>query len=78
VDWNGQKVALICFVLAGGDHVDVFVMDHSDFPGLSGNSAPQFAQAGPLMTVTWAKNNQVYLLTGGGDKRHLQKLLQPA
>ncbi len=78
VDWNGQKVALICFVLADGNHVDVFVMDHFDFPGLSASSTPRFAQAGALMTVTWTKNNQVYLLTGGGDKSLLQKLLQPS
>lgn len=78
VDWNGQKAALICYVLPGGNHVDIFVMDHNEFPGLSRSGEPQFAQAGSLMTVSWVKDNQVYLLTGGGDKRVLQKLLQPS
>jgi hypothetical protein len=58
--------------------VDIFVMDYNEFPGLSRSGAPQFAQAGSLMTVSWVKDNQVYLLTGGGDKRVLQKLLQPS
>src|SRR6266404_2176017 len=66
VDWNGRKVTLICFVLADGNHVDFFVMDRADFPGLAGSNAPQFAKAGALMTVTWSKGNRVYLLTGGG------------
>lgn len=76
VEWNGQKVALICFVLTGGHHVDFFVMDRAGVPGLAGSGAPQFAQAGALLTATWTAGNQVYLLTGGGNRKLLQKLLQ--
>ena len=75
VDWNGQKVALICFVLPDGNHVDFFAMDRADFPSLARNRAPLFAQTGVLMTAAWIKGSQVYLLTGTGDKI-LIKLLQ--
>ncbi len=78
VDWNAQKVTLICFLLADGHHVDLFVMDRAAFPGWTGDEAPQFAQAGNLMTVMWRKSDQIFLLTGNGDKKFLQKLLEPS
>ncbi len=76
VDWNGQKAALICFVLADGHHVDFFVLDRPGVPGLAGSDLPQFAQTGALVTATWTAGNRVYLLTGGANKRYLQKLLR--
>jgi hypothetical protein len=78
VDWNGQKATMICFVLEGGKHLDFFVMDRAGLPGLPENDAPQFASADGMMTVTWAKDGKVYLLTGGGDQEFFQKILQPA
>ena len=76
VDWNSQKAALICFILADGNHVDLFVMDRAGFSGLSDKGVPQFAQAGNLETVTWSKGGKIYLLTGDGDKELLKKLIQ--
>ena len=76
VEWNGQKVALICFVLTDGHHLDLFVLDRAGVPGLAGSGGPQFAQAGALLTATWTAGNQVYLLTGGGNRKFLQKLLK--
>ena len=76
VDWNGQKATMVCFVLDTGEHVDFFVMDRAGLPGLPENGAPQFASANGLMTVTWAKGNKVYLMTGNGDKGFFQRLLQ--
>jgi uncharacterized membrane protein YbaN (DUF454 family) len=76
VDWNGQKATMVCFVLDTGEHVDFFVMDRAGLPGLPENGAPQFASANGLMTVAWAKGDKVYLMTGSGDKRFFQQLLQ--
>ena len=75
VDWKGQKVALICFVLPDGSHVDLFAMDRAGFPSLARSGEVEFAQAGALMTAAWIKGDRVYLLTGNGDKI-LTKLLQ--
>jgi hypothetical protein len=58
--------------------VDFFVMDRAGLPDLPENGAPQFASANGLMTVTWAKGDKVYLMTGSGDKRFFQQLLQQA
>lgn len=76
VDWNGQKATMVCFVLDTGEHVDFFVMDRAGLPDLPENGAPQFASANGLMTVTWAKGDKVYLMTGSGGKRFYQQLLQ--
>jgi hypothetical protein len=76
VEWNGHKAALICFVLADGHHLDLFVMDRAAVPSLAGSDLPQYAQTGALLTATWTTGDQVYLLTGGGNKKFLQKLLQ--
>jgi hypothetical protein len=67
---------LICFVLADGHHLDLFVMDRAAVPSLARSDVPQYAQTGALLTATWTTGNQVYLLTGGGNKKFLQKLLQ--
>jgi hypothetical protein len=75
VDWNGRRAALICFVLNGGNHVDLFVLKGAPIPGLAESGQPQFVQASGRMTVTWSKNGQAYLLTGS-DKTLLQKLVQ--
>ncbi|HEY1662389.1 MAG TPA: hypothetical protein VGI03_08220 [Verrucomicrobiae bacterium] len=75
VDWNGRKATMLCFVLDDGEHMDLFVMDRVGLPGLPEGSAPQFAEANGLMTATWVKGDQVYLLTGD-NKKLLQKLFQ--
>jgi hypothetical protein len=76
VDWNGHQATMICFVLDDGKHMDFFVMDRNGLPDLPENGAPQFASANGLMTVTWAKGDKVYLLTGKDDKKFYQQLLQ--
>jgi uncharacterized membrane protein YbaN (DUF454 family) len=74
VEWHGRKATMLCFVLDDGEHMDLFVMDRTNLPGLSANSATQFANAGGLMTATWVRGDKVYLLTSE-DKELLQKLL---
>ncbi len=78
VDWNGEKVTLICFEWKDGNHVDLFVLDHAGLPGLAEDGPPKLVEAGGSMTATWTKGGKVYLLTGGGNKTFLQKLLQRA
>jgi hypothetical protein len=77
VDWNGRKATMICFVFDSGEHIDLFVVDRVGMPNLPEGSAPQFAKANGLMTVTWVKGGKIYLLTGD-NKKFLQKLLQQA
>lgn len=74
VDWNGRKATMICFVLDGGEHMDLFVMDRAGLPDFPEAGSPQFAEAPGLMTATWVRGDKVYLLTGD-DKEVLQKFL---
>jgi hypothetical protein len=74
VDWNGRKATMICFILEGGEHVDLFVLDRVGLPDFPESSAPQFAKADGLMTATWSEAGKVYLLTGA-NKERLQKVL---
>ena len=76
VDWRGRKVALICFVLSDGRHVDFFVMDRAGLPGLVEGGKPQFARTGTLMTATWSEGDRVYLLTATGNGKILGQILR--
>jgi hypothetical protein len=75
VSWHGQKAALICFTLPGGQHLDFFVLEATRLPGLAANGAPQYAQAGTEMTAAWSQGGRVYLLAGGGNRQLLASLL---
>ncbi len=74
VDWNGRKVTMICFFL-DGKHMDLFVMDKADLPGLPESGTPLFAKTDGLMTAAWTSGQKIYLLTGA-SKELLQKALQ--
>jgi hypothetical protein len=74
VDWNGQKVTMICF-FKDGQHMDLFVTDGVNLPGLPVNGTPQFAKADGVMTAMWTNGQKVYLLTGQ-SKELLQRVLQ--
>jgi hypothetical protein len=76
VDWNGHQATMVCFLLQGGQHMDLFVMDHAALPDFTDHAAPQFAGADGLMTAMWTGGGKVYLLTGQSQD-DLEKVLQP-
>ncbi len=75
VNWNGQRVALICYVLNGGDHLDLFVLDSARFRGFTRTETPEFAQTDGLMTASWTRGNKTYLLATSGGEAVLRKYL---
>lgn len=75
LDWNGQKVALICLVPKGAPHVDLLVIDRTRFREFTPSDAPQFGQSGGLAIAVWSKGNKTYLLTGKLDTDQLRHLL---
>lgn len=75
VNWNGHQATMICFFLHNGEHMDLFVMNRADLPGLGETNTPRFASAGGLMTAVWTRGDKVYLLAGE-HREFLQKLLQ--
>lgn len=75
VDWNGHKVTMICFLLNGKDHLDLFVLDSALFRDLALSQTPRFAQANGLMTATWTKGDKTYLLASASGEMVLRKYL---
>lgn len=75
VDWNGHKATMVCFMLEGNQHMDLFVMDRSGLPDFPPNASPQFAKTDGLMTAMWSNGQKVYLLTAA-NKEQLLKVLQ--
>jgi hypothetical protein len=65
VEWNGHKVALLCFELDNRRMAHLLVVDRSalrDPPG----STPQYARFGAIATAAWSQAERVYLLAGHG------------
>ena len=74
VEWQGHRVTLLCLKFDGG-HVDVFVANVADLPGIVLGDVTQFAAAGPLTTATWQRDGKIYHLAGNFSTERLKQLL---
>jgi len=74
VEWQGQRLALLCF-MAEGQVVHVFVMPRTAFPDALLSSAPTFAKVGPQTTASWANDDNLYLVVTQADEALLRKIL---
>lgn len=74
VEWQQSRVTMLCFKF-GGRHVDVFVVNASDLPGLSLDRAPAFFADRGVTTAAWRRDGKVYLVAGTMPKAELQQLL---
>lgn len=75
VDWNGERIVLICLVPEGKSHVDLFVIDRTRFRDFTPSAGPQFGRSGALTTAVWRKGNKTYLLAGKLDEDQLSRFL---
>lgn len=65
IDWNNQKVTMICFFSKEkGEHLDLFIVNNPNGSILPKAQAPRFVRKNGLMTASWSKNDNFYLLTG--------------
>lgn len=65
IDWNRQKVTMICFVSKKrGEHLDLFIMENPNGAIFRENKTPRFAMKNGLMTAYWSKHGKFYLLAG--------------
>lgn len=74
IDWQGHKVALVCFKLDGGETVHLFTLDRSilrDAPP----PQPQFAAAGRYALAGWTGGDKVYLVACSRGEAALKKVL---
>jgi anti-sigma factor RsiW len=74
VGWEGRKVTMLCLKV-GGRHVDVFVVNASELPGVRLDATPQFFAAADLTSAAWQRDGKIYLAAGAMPKADLQQLL---
>lgn len=74
VSWDQHRVTMLCFKF-GGAHVDLFVVDAADLPGVSLDLKPTLFAEGAMSTATWRRDGKVYLLAGAIPLSDLQALL---
>jgi hypothetical protein len=74
LDWHGQGVTLLCLKF-GGKHVDVFVVNESDLPGVSLGTAPRFGSERGVTTAAWRREGKIYFLAGNIPESDLKQLL---
>jgi hypothetical protein len=74
LNWHGHWVTLLCLKF-GGKHVDVFVVNEADLPGVSLGAAPTFGSERGLTTATWRREGKIYFLAGNIPQSDLKQLL---
>ena len=74
VEWQGHRVTMLC-VKSGGRHVDVFVVNASELPGVSLGATPEFFADTDATTAAWRREGKIYLLAGTMPKSDLLQLL---
>lgn len=75
VNWQGQKVTLICFMLDGKVHADLFVIGGTHFRDFTPPEIPEFARADGLMTAGWTRGERTYLLTSAAEETVIRHYL---
>lgn len=61
LDWQGSRVSLICFELANGRVVHLFVVNQ-DAVGAFSFSTPEFHEAQGVVTAAWSGQGLTYIL----------------
>jgi hypothetical protein len=72
--WHGHRVTLLCLIF-GGKHVDVFVINKSDLPGVSLSAIPLFGFQRGLTTAAWRRGGKIYFLAGNIPQPALKQYL---
>lgn len=74
LDWNGEKVALVCLVSEKEGHIDLFVTERTRFRGFAPSPSPQYGRSGDLATAAWSESGKTYLLAGKLSEEQIRRL----
>ena len=77
IEWHGQEIALICFVVEG-EVVHLFAMDAVNFNDGPNTLVPEFEQVNEWATLTWTDAPKHYLVSTRGDEAILRSVFPPA
>jgi hypothetical protein len=75
LDWYGHKISMVCYMLDGPRHYDLFVAEKSDFM-FAPASELNFGKTKGLTTAVWTKADKVYLVIAHTDELILRKDIQ--
>ena len=73
IEWQGRRIALICF-MTDGEIVHLFLIPGTPSPAPS-RSKPQLARAGHFATATWTQGDLIYMVMTPASRKFLEKLL---
>jgi len=73
--WHGHKISMLCYMLDGPRHYDLFVAEKSDFM-FPPASKLSFGKVNELSVAVWTKADKVYLMIGHGDDVLFRKDLE--
>jgi hypothetical protein len=72
---HGHAVSLICFAMAGGKLVHLFVIDQTALSDPPRRAAPEFKEVQGWSTASWSDDRMSYLLATRADLDALRQLL---
>ncbi len=78
-DWDGTKVALLCFNDSGPQSVGgksdlwLFVVDRDAVKDAPATEMPQLAKVNKLTTASWSQGGKLYLLGSFGDEQAIRR-----
>jgi anti-sigma factor RsiW len=78
MNWQGRSVSMLCFMMNGTQHVDLFVTSASNLADAPPPGTPRFAMVDQQMTAGWSDGGNVYLMTGKVPEEFLRHCLDPS
>jgi hypothetical protein len=72
LSWHSHKVSMLCYMLEGSKHVDVFVAMSSDFPDPPANGELRFRRQGSLTIASWTQTTVTYVVISPEDEQFLR------
>ena len=75
MDWNGQKVTLICFELTDRRNVHLFVFHQMIITNPDLLQEPHWQESDGWTTVGWAQNSDLFMLAGKIPMQELRQYL---
>jgi hypothetical protein len=72
LSWHSHKVSMLCYMLEGSKHADVFVAMSSDFPDPPANGDLRFHKQGSLTTASWTQSDVTYVVISPADEQFLR------
>ena len=78
MSWHGQPVSMLCFMMSGSHHVDLFVTPAASVADAPASGQPVYASVSQNATAGWRVGDNVYVLAGQVPEEFLRHCLEPA